>query len=151
MQTNDRVLSFRPPRIALGLFITATGIHVLAPLTLHAPRPIVAATALATGLFLVLRAWWLFRVVGTAVCPTATTTTLITGDVYALTRNPMYLGITLQMLAPALHTGDALLYASAVAFFAIINHHFCPYEEHKLARHYGDEWLRYSMRVRRWI
>ena len=151
MQTNEHVLTFRPPRIASGLFVAAATIHFLVPLSLHAPLPIAAVTSCAAGLFLVLRAWWLFRVAGTAICPTATTTTLITGDVYALTRNPMYLGITLVMLAPALYTGDGLLYAAAIAFLAIIDHHFCPYEERQLAGQYGQNWLAYEKRVRRWI
>ena len=118
---------------------------------MHAQWPIAALAAAAAGLLLELRAWWLFRVAGTAICPTAATTTLITHDVYALTRNPMYLGITLLMLAPALYTGDALLYAAAIAFLAIIDYHFCPYEERKLARQYGDQWLAYKRRVRRWL
>ena len=151
MHTNDHVLTFRPPRIALGLFVAAALIHFLAPLIVHAQWPVAAVISGATGMFLVLRAWWLFRITGTAICPTATTTTLITGDVYRLTRNPMYLGITLQMLAPALYTGDVLLYAAAIAFLAIIDYHFCPYEERKLAQQYGERWFEYAKRVRRWI
>ena len=151
MHRNDHVLAFRPPRIALALFIAAVGVQFLAPLSLHSQWPVAAWVSVVLGSFLVLRGWWLFRVAGTAICPTEPSTTLITRDVYRFTRNPMYLGLTLVMLGPALYTGAPLLYVAAISFAAIINRHFCPYEEEKLARQFGRDWTEYAERVRRWI
>jgi len=55
------------------------------------------ARMLATGFGIMMRAWWLFRQHQTAICPTAETTLLITDDIHAFTRNPMYLGMVLML------------------------------------------------------
>lgn len=145
------VLRYRPPRIAMAL--TATGIvaHWMSPLTIHGGLPVPAGIAAAAGFAIMLRAWWLFRAAGTAICPTASTSTLITHDVYRLSRHPMYLGITLILASTGLLTGDAVLYVPAILFWMIIDHHFAPYEEGKLANTWGSAYLDYRARVRRWI
>ena len=103
------------------------------------------------GFGIMLRAWWLFRVRSTAICPTAETTTLITDDVYRLTRNPMYLGMVLMLLGVAIATGGLPSFLAALGFFLIIDFVFCPFEEQKLARSFGAEFARYRGSVRRWL
>ena len=98
-----------------------------------------------------LRAWWLFRREATAICPTATTTALVTDDVFRLTRNPMYLGIVLMLLGVAFASGGVAFYVAALAFFLIIDSVFCPFEEQKLRRAFGEEYASYATRVRRWL
>ncbi len=98
-----------------------------------------------------IRAWWLFRQHDTAICPTAETTSFITGDIYALTRNPMYLGMVLIMLGIALLVGSWLFYVAAFVYALILNHVFCRYEEQELLSQYGDHYSEYAARVRRWL
>jgi protein-S-isoprenylcysteine O-methyltransferase Ste14 len=94
---------------------------------------------------------WLFRARETAICPTATTTTLITDDVYRLTRNPMYLGIVLILLGPAVAIGGLAYYVAALSFWLIIDFVFCPFEEAKLERDFPVAFAQYRNRVRRWL
>ena len=103
------------------------------------------------GFGIMLRAWWLFRERATAICPTAKTTSLITNDVYGLTRNPMYLGIVMMLLGIAVATGSLPCYLASLAFFLIIDAVFCPYEERKLEQAFGDAFTRYRGAVRRWL
>ena len=151
--TCPRMLKFRPPRIALTLATTAGALQLAAPISWpQLPAlPIGGAVLSTLGFLLMLRGWWLFRVHDTAICPTAHTTTLITGDVYRLTRNPMYLGIVLMILGVALSTGSVFLYLAALTFFLIIEFVFCPYEEKKLESSIGPEFASYRRSVRRWL
>jgi protein-S-isoprenylcysteine O-methyltransferase Ste14 len=98
-----------------------------------------------------LRAWWLFRQRGTAVCPTGKTSSLITSDIYRLTRNPMYLGIVLILAGIAISTGGPSYYVASLAFFLVIDSVFCPFEEQKLTRTYAQAFTRYKSDVRRWL
>jgi len=150
-----RMLSYKPPRIALTLVATAAALQLVAPTELAWPPLPVSmaggAVVAAIGFLIMLRAWWLFRVHATAICPNARTTVLITDDVYRLTRNPMYLGIVLMLLGTALGSGGLFLYLAALVFFLIIDFVFCPYEEDKLAHAFGDQFGPYRDRVRRWL
>ena len=144
------LLGLRPPRIAMFLVAVAAILHLILPIVV-APRLQTAAimSALA-GFAIMLRAWWLFREAATPICPTANATVLITGDVYAITRNPMYLGMLLMLLGIALFSGSAAFYATAAVYFAILNFVFCPFEEQRLRAEFAA-YEAYESRVRRWI
>ncbi len=112
----------------------------------------IPALLIGTGGFaMMMWAWWQFRERQVAICPTEKTDDLITDGVYRYTRNPMYLGMTLMLAAVATGTGLVPFYASAAAFVLVIDRVFCPYEEQKLARAFGQSYLAYRRRVRRWI
>lgn len=151
MNRYDPLLRFKPPRIAMALVTIALLLHVLLPLALHPRLPLPAAIVGTAGIALMLRAWWLFRSAGTAICPTDTPTALITNDVYSFSRNPMYLAATLMLLAVALLTGAAAVYAAVVVNFATLNRHFIPYEEDRMQQIFGADFDRYRKRARRWI
>lgn len=148
-----RILQYRPPRIAMTLLAVAGMLQLALPDTWPAIAtvPLGGGAIGVLGFGIMLRAWWLFRAHQTAICPTAETTTLITSDVYRLTRNPMYLGVVLMLLGVALGTGGLPFYMAALTFFLIIDFAFCPYEEGKLEQGFGDAFTTYRARVRRWL
>ena len=148
-----RMLAYKPPRIAMGLLLIAGALQLAAP-SIWPSIPALPASGLvvsALGFGVMLRAWWLFRRRSTAICPTAETTSLITEDVYRLTRNPMYLGIVLMLLGVSVATGCVPCLAADLFFFLIIEFVFCPFEEAKLERAFGNEYARYRNAVRRWL
>lgn len=146
-----RLLMLRPPRVAMALVLLAGCAHLLAPVTLWR-APVGPALALVLAGFLtMLHAWWLFRLARTPICPTARATTLITGGVYAFSRNPMYLGIFVMLLGVALVAGTVPFYLAALVFFAVIDRVFCPFEERQLEAMFGATYRSYRSRVRRWI
>ena len=98
-----------------------------------------------------IRAWWLFQQHETAICPTAETTSIIVGDIYKLTRNPMYLGMIMILIGIALLVGSWPYYFVAVLYALILDHVFCRYEERKLLDQFGAEYADYAAGVRRWI
>lgn len=98
-----------------------------------------------------MRAWWQFRVKKIAICPTDKTDDLITDGIYHLTRNPMYLGITMMLFGLGAWVGTAPFFAAATGFFVVMNGVFCPYEEAKLTVAFGHNYEQYAAHVRRWL
>jgi protein-S-isoprenylcysteine O-methyltransferase Ste14 len=103
------------------------------------------------GFAIMMWGWWLFKIHATAVCPTVASKQLVTEGIYRVTRNPMYLGLIMMLLAIALGVGTLPFYLVTVVYFFIINNVFCPYEEHKLTQAFGERYSLYRDRVRRWL
>ena len=148
-----RMLAYKPPRIAMSLLALAALSQLVLP-TIWATLPsfLIAGIAVsALGFGIMIRAWWLFQQHETAICPTAETTSIIVGDIYKLTRNPMYLGMIMILIGIALLVGSWPYYFVAVLYALILDHVFCRYEERKLLDQFGAEYADYAARVRRWI
>ncbi len=147
----EKMLSCRPPRVALALLIAASIIQILLPPNGLPAFPAAGVGVSLLGLVLMLRAWWLFRRHKTAICPTAVTTAFLSDDVYALTRNPMYLGMVTLLLGIALVFASWAHYLATAVYALILDRVFCRYEEQSLHRQYGNRYALYAARVRRWV
>lgn len=146
---------FPPPLIyvlALGL---AWAINARAgPVGLDSwPRTFLAIGTLLVllGFALILWAFGNFRRAGTAILPVRSTTQIVERGPYVFTRNPMYLGMT------AVYTGIALAFALDWAVIllpgvlAVVYLYVIRKEERYLSAKFGQEYLDYKKRVRRWI
>jgi len=147
----NHFVDYRPPRIAMSFVLIAVAAHFMLLLPLHPSLPVAALIFGCAGFALMIRAWWLFKLVNTAICPTETSTTLVTQDVFSISRNPMYLGMSLMLGALALAIGTAPFYIAALGFVAVIDRNFCPYEEQKAVAEFGSGYEVYARRVRRWL
>lgn len=78
-------------------------------------------------------------------------TALVTGGVYRITRNPMYVGIVFFLLAWAVHLGAVSAFAGPIAFMLYIARFQIRPEERALRDAFGAEFEAYSARVRRWL
>jgi protein-S-isoprenylcysteine O-methyltransferase Ste14 len=77
--------------------------------------------------------------------------TLITSGPYRFSRNPLYLAGNV-----CIFLGAALVFGSPAAVLITITHFpfidlFVRREEKQLERDFGDDWLQYRRRVRRWL
>ena len=82
--------------------------------------------------------------------PTAATR-LVTGGLYRFTRNPMYLGLALLLLAWGIFLANAAALLGVPAFILYMNRFQIAPEERALEARFGAEYSRYCARVRRWI
>jgi protein-S-isoprenylcysteine O-methyltransferase Ste14 len=78
-------------------------------------------------------------------------TALVTGGIYQLSRNPMYLGMACLLLAWALYLQSPAALLGVPAFMAYITHFQIKPEERILEQLFGDEFKHYITRVRRWL
>jgi protein-S-isoprenylcysteine O-methyltransferase Ste14 len=115
-------------------------------------RPLAALVALAGLGLMALAAWTMWRA-RTTVNPLRPERAahLVTSGVFARSRNPIYLGDALILLALALAFGNWLNFLLLPLFVVCIDRGQIAAEERALQRLFGDEYRAYCARVRRWL
>ena len=156
MTANDNPGVIAPPPLIFAAFLAAgLAIDFLAirvPSGVPAPwRYGAAALLAAAAVVLGLGALLGFRRAGTPPEPWRTTTAIVTSGVYAFTRNPMYLGMTLLYLAVAIAADSVVTLALVVPLLAVIRYGVIAREERYLVAKFGDDYRRYTAVVRRWL
>ena len=87
----------------------------------------------------------------TSVIPRRDPDALVQGGVFRFSRNPIYLADAI-LLAGLLFAWDALVALPLVAIFVVvIQRRFILDEEARLSRRFGEAYLDYTARVRRWL
>ena len=76
---------------------------------------------------------------------------LVTGGVYRLSRNPMYLGFFLVLSAWALGLGNVASFLILPLFVVCMNRLQIAPEERQLRELFGEAYREYTSNVRRWI
>ena len=94
-----------------------------------------------------------FRQAHTTVNPhrPETTSTLVTSGVYAWTRNPMYLGLSILLLGWAIKLGTLSPFVGPLLFVPLIRNIQIRPEEHALRMQFGKDYDQYCHRVNRWF
>ncbi len=144
-----------PPPLWALMFLAATyGLSWLAPfddLPIMRTRPY-GLVIIAAALVLLFAAILQFRAANTQLLPNSpTNNALVTTGIFAITRNPMYLAMTVFTLGGALWFGRPLMLLAPLLMFAVANWAFIPFEEEKMRRQFGDAFENYTKRVRRWL
>jgi protein-S-isoprenylcysteine O-methyltransferase Ste14 len=83
--------------------------------------------------------------------PYKPTGTIVDSGTYGFTRNPLYTGLLLIVLAVAIGTDDAWLWLSFVALFLLLHFGVVKPEELYLSGKFGSRYDEYRRSVRRWI
>ncbi len=152
-----------------------------APLLVMIPPPIIYAATFAAGMVvdrvipwrqdwmrseLVQWLGWAFIIAGlllgpgsagffalrrTTLNPAGLPARLVTNGPFALSRNPMYVGVTMIYLGPALVLGKIWPLVLVVLPWAITNWVVIPFEEARLRNIFGENYVDYCRRVRRWV
>lgn len=92
-----------------------------------------------------------FRRADTPPEPWEETTALVTGGIYRVTRNPMYLGMALIFLGIAVIAGCLFMLALLVPTLFVIDRYVIAREEAYLTRKFGDPYRALLASSRRWI
>jgi protein-S-isoprenylcysteine O-methyltransferase Ste14 len=94
-----------------------------------------------------------FRRAKTTLNPTKpqSSSSLVNWGIYALTRNPMYLGLLLVLTGAAVFLSNALAFLFLPAFVVYNNRFQIVPEERALTSLFGQEFAAYQSRVRRWL
>ena len=78
-------------------------------------------------------------------------TTLVTSGIYRITRNPMYVGMLMLLLALAAWLAAASSLLPALAFFLSIDRGQIRREEESLRQNFGVAFETYANQVPRWL
>lgn len=145
-----------PPILFSGAVVVGGLTHWRAPVLFFPedwrfPAAIAGAVAFVAGFALLATATRKFAVIGTPIAPNQPTKFIVSGGVYDFSRNPMYLGMVLMLLGLGL-VSDSLWLLLLVPFsFYAVTKLAIEREEAYLAKRFGQEYLEYKRRVRRWI
>ena len=87
----------------------------------------------------------------TGVVPFSESTTLITEGFYKYTRNPMYVGMNSFLLGLMLILQNPLNIFFLIIFFFVVRNMFVLKEEVQMEETFGEDYLTYKRKVRRWL
>lgn len=148
-----------PPGIDLAVGVLMWGLARAVPAAQLWPQgawPLVLGAALGLALaggLIALAGVLEFRRARTTVNPLAPAkaSALVTGGIYRITRNPMYLGMLGVLIGWAVYLGNAAALFGLPAFVWLLNTFQIKPEERALKAQFGSAFDRYAGRVRRWL
>lgn len=111
----------------------------------------VGTVALGAGCALIAAAFVEFYRLKTTVVPHQSATSLITGGVFRLSRNPIYLADLLILAGVSLRGGAIWGLLLVPILMWILTTRFIKDEETRLARDFGPEFAAYCCQTRRWM
>jgi protein-S-isoprenylcysteine O-methyltransferase Ste14 len=148
-------LKIPPPIVALLIAAAMWGIASVSP-SLDIPmfiREIITLLLFLVGGVIALPGFVALLRAGTtfnSMKPKATSS-LVTGGIYRVTRNPMYLSVLLILVAWAIYLSSPLALIGPVAFVLYINRFQIIPEERALEKMFGIAYAEYKNNVRRWL
>jgi protein-S-isoprenylcysteine O-methyltransferase Ste14 len=111
------------------------------------------ATLLIVGLTVALAGVLSFRAARTTVNPhqPQRASSLVVSGIFRYSRNPMYLGLALLLVAWAVWLLRPPLVLGVVLFVLYMNRFQIAPEERAMERIFGEDYVGYRRRVRRWL
>jgi len=157
MDTQDR--SDHPGIIALPPLVYATALGIVLVLRWLWPLPLAsypAALWLGIGLTVLGAAMGLWgrrtmEAAGTNVNPYRPTTVLVTSGPFRFSRNPLYVSLTLLFLGISLVLNTWWGPVVLVPVLILMHRGVVSREERYLERKFGESYVRYKSRVRRYL
>jgi protein-S-isoprenylcysteine O-methyltransferase Ste14 len=142
-----------PPLVYVGFLVLGFLADLIWPTSI-APlsiRLVLGGLLFAAGL--ALGAWALARFAraGTPVEVYRPATALVTEGPYRLSRNPIYLGMTLGYAGLAVMGNSLWALVLLIPTLAVIRYGVIAREEEYLERKFGEAYRRYRSAVRRWL
>jgi protein-S-isoprenylcysteine O-methyltransferase Ste14 len=155
MQVNWFELKIPPPIVALVFAVAMWFVTPLTePLNMSFGLRLGFALALATiGQSISVAGMIRFRRAKTTINPVkaSAASSLVTGGIYRFTRNPMYVGLSVTIVAWAVFLASPMTLVFVPVFMAYIHRFQIIPEERVLTSIFGEEYEGYKNKVRRWV
>jgi protein-S-isoprenylcysteine O-methyltransferase Ste14 len=145
-----------PPLIALAAVVFGLALDWLMPaymlsvLLTWPERITIAVVLFAVGAGVAIPALRGFRAAGTHVEPWKPASALVTGGIFGWLRNPMYVGLTLFLVALSLALASDWMLVMTILFALVIHFGVVKREERYLEAKFGDAYRQYKARVPRY-
>ena len=148
-------LKIPPPLVTLIIGGFMWGVSRFTPVLAfpeHA-RIAVALAVFAAGFAIAIAGIVSFRLAKTTVNPLKpeTATSLVSSGIFAVTRNPMYLGLLLALLGWTAYLASPVALIGPVVFCLYITRFQIIPEERAMAKLFRSSFTTYAAKVRRWI
>ena len=142
-----------PPLLFLLMVGSGVGLHFRSPMTLpfHGPLRVVGGLLAAVAGIVAIWARLVMKQAGTNVRPDRPTTAVVTAGPFGFTRNPLYLSLCLLNLALGLILADIWLIVTTAIMAVVLQWGVISREERYLEAKFGEVYVAYRKRVRRWL
>ncbi len=144
-----------PPLIYVVIFLTALLMQKIIPINnfwFHQRiTKITGVVFLIIALFFLVRSLRQFVQSKNTVVTVKPASSLQTNGVYRITRNPMYLGLAIVYLCITCFIGNWWNIILLPLLLLIVQEYIIKREEKYLVRRFGQEYMVYKSKVRRWF
>jgi protein-S-isoprenylcysteine O-methyltransferase Ste14 len=155
MDMNSLELKLPPLPLAVGFGVLMWAIDRWLPLQTDRSllRTVIALATLGLAVAIIVTAIFGFRKAKTTVDPMhpEAASAIVTSGIYRFTRNPMYLGFLLALIAWAVFLGNLVSALMPAIFVGYIYRFQISPEERALRARFGARYEAYLRSVRRWL
>ena len=142
-----------PPLMVLSVLLLAYALNYLIPFRIAHSSVLVFAgfTLIGISLLIIGITSWSFRRVKTHIEPWKPTTTIITTGCFALSRNPIYLALCVACIGIGMILHSWWVVFSVIPAAMLLYYFVILREEAYLEKKFGEAYVQYKKRVRRWL
>ncbi len=145
------LIKLNPPNYLYIAFLLMLALYLFFPgaRVITYPYHLTGMLFIVLGSLLNVAADRAFKENNTMVKPLLDASFLITGGVFRLSRNPMYLGYVLILLGIAFIMGTASPFIIVLLFALLMDRVFIKHEERRLEAIFAETWFQYRSKIRR--
>jgi len=146
-------VKFPPPLVFLFWIITGYGIQQVWPLKIgsNSSYHLEGWILVMIGIITILTIKRAFTRAGTSIEPWDPTSKIITTGFYAYSRNPIYISLCIVSMGIGILLNNIWVFISIIPSLFIIYFIAIKKEEVYLEEKFGDEYVQYKQKVRRWL
>ncbi|MGA9725489.1 MAG: isoprenylcysteine carboxylmethyltransferase family protein [Candidatus Binatus sp.] len=145
-------MKIHPPLLAGVLLLVTLVLHFMLPEERSVGwYQVIGLLVVAGGVGVSCYAAAIFQARETTKKPWGEPSAFVAQPPYTWTRNPMYLGLATTLFGLAIFFSSIAMLIAPAVFFAVIDRMVIPREEETMERLFGQDYLAYKDRVRRWI
>ena len=151
--TTLTTMKIHPPLLAGALVLVTLALHFMLPEDRTVGwEQVIGLLLVAVGAGVSSFAAAIFQARETTRKPWGEPTKFVEQPPFTWTRNPMYLGLATMLIGLAFFFSSiAMLLLAPAVFFAVIDRMVIPREEETMERIFGQDYVAYKDRVRRWL
>ncbi len=142
-----------PPLLVFVVLLLAYALNAIIPFPIGSSPGLEFAGYFLVGISLLIigLSSWLFRSLNTRIEPWKPTTTMITTGFFAISRNPIYLSLCVACIGVGMILQSWWVVFSVIPAALLLYHFVIAREEAYLERKFGEAYVQYKARVRRWL
>jgi len=142
-----------PPVLLVSCLLLGGILHWLRPIHIFSENGglVIGPVLIIGGIATIIYSALLFKKAQTNIEPWKTTSNIITTGIYGKTRNPIYLAFLIIGFGVACAVNSLWIALMLLPLILLLRKFVIDKEERYLERKFGQEYLAYKEKVRRWI